>query len=60
MKNSRPYCLVCFDNIFAEYCDTCGESIGVDQGKGGSVDLRILYDVLYLFVPDAHFRSNES
>lgn len=33
MRESRPYCLTCFDCMFAEYCDACGETIGVDQGK---------------------------
>ena len=32
MRDSRPYCLHCFDAIFSEYCDACGEPIGVDQG----------------------------
>ena len=34
MREGRPYCLTCFDCMFAEYCDACGETIGVDQGKG--------------------------
>ena len=33
MRDSRPYCLHCFDAIFSEYCDACGEPIGVDQGN---------------------------
>ena len=33
MREGRPYCLTCFDCMFAEYCDACGEIIGVDQGK---------------------------
>lgn len=33
MKNTKPYCLVCFDSMFAEYCDSCGDTIGVDQGQ---------------------------
>jgi len=33
MREGRPYCLACFDCMFAEYCDTCGEVIGVDQGQ---------------------------
>lgn len=33
MKEGRPYCCVCFERMFAEYCDTCGEHIGVDQGQ---------------------------
>ena len=33
MREGKPYCLGCFDNMFAEYCDFCGETIGVDQGQ---------------------------
>ncbi|XP_044746103.1 protein espinas-like isoform X2 [Coccinella septempunctata] len=33
MREGRPYCLHCFDAMFAEYCDSCGEPIGVDQGQ---------------------------
>lgn len=33
MREGRPYCLHCFDASFAEYCDSCGEPIGVDQGQ---------------------------
>lgn len=33
MRDSRPYCLHCFDAMFAEYCDSCGDPIGVDQGQ---------------------------
>ncbi|CAG0908780.1 unnamed protein product, partial [Darwinula stevensoni] len=33
MKEGRPYCLQCFDALFAEFCDSCGETIGVDQGQ---------------------------
>lgn len=28
MRDGRPYCLHCFDAMFAEYCDSCGEPIG--------------------------------
>ena len=28
MREGRPYCLGCFDCMFAEYCDACGETIG--------------------------------
>lgn len=33
MREGKPYCLHCFDAMFAEYCDYCGEPIGVDQGQ---------------------------
>lgn len=33
MRDGRPFCLHCFDAMFAEYCDSCGEPIGVDQGQ---------------------------
>lgn len=33
MSEGKPFCLNCFDSMFSEYCDFCGESIGVDQGQ---------------------------
>ena len=33
MREGRPYCCACFETMYAEYCETCGESIGVDQGQ---------------------------
>ncbi|XP_046809752.1 protein espinas isoform X1 [Lucilia cuprina] len=33
MREGKPYCLSCFDTMFAEYCDYCGDAIGVDQGQ---------------------------
>lgn len=33
MRDGKPYCLGCFDAMFAEYCDYCGDPIGVDQGQ---------------------------
>ncbi|XP_030633607.1 prickle-like protein 2b [Chanos chanos] len=33
MKEGRPYCCHCFESLYAEYCDSCGEHIGIDQGQ---------------------------
>ncbi|XP_029105244.1 prickle-like protein 2 [Scleropages formosus] len=33
MKDGRPYCCACYESLYAEYCDACGEHIGVDQGQ---------------------------
>lgn len=33
MRESRPYCCSCYESMYAEYCDTCGENIGIDQGQ---------------------------
>ncbi|XP_039628965.1 prickle-like protein 2b isoform X1 [Polypterus senegalus] len=33
MKEGRPYCCNCFESLYAEYCDACGEHIGIDQGQ---------------------------
>ncbi|KPP68215.1 hypothetical protein Z043_113126, partial [Scleropages formosus] len=33
MRESRPYCCTCYESLYTEYCDTCGENIGVDQGQ---------------------------
>lgn len=28
MRDSRPYCCGCFESLYAEYCEACGENIG--------------------------------
>ncbi|KAJ8257287.1 hypothetical protein GJAV_G00183980 [Gymnothorax javanicus] len=33
MKDDRPYCCTCFQSLFAEYCDSCGQQIGIEQGQ---------------------------
>lgn len=33
MRDGKSYCLNCFDAMFAEYCVSCAEPIGVDQGQ---------------------------
>ncbi|CAG03928.1 unnamed protein product, partial [Tetraodon nigroviridis] len=33
MRESRPYCCSCYESLYVEYCDTCGEHIGIDQGQ---------------------------
>jgi len=33
MKDDKPYCCQCFERCFAEFCDTCCQQIGVDQGQ---------------------------
>ena len=45
MREGRPYCLNCFDCMFAEYCDACGETIGVDQGNDNFV--QFAYHFIY-------------
>uniref|UniRef100_A0A452HK61 Uncharacterized protein n=1 Tax=Gopherus agassizii TaxID=38772 RepID=A0A452HK61_9SAUR len=33
MRQSRPYCCRCYQALYAEYCDACGEPIGINQGQ---------------------------
>ncbi|XP_026567308.1 prickle planar cell polarity protein 3 isoform X2 [Pseudonaja textilis] len=33
MRQRRPYCCRCYESLYAEYCDACGEHIGIDQGQ---------------------------
>uniref|UniRef100_A0A673UMS7 Prickle planar cell polarity protein 1 n=1 Tax=Suricata suricatta TaxID=37032 RepID=A0A673UMS7_SURSU len=33
MKDGRPFCCGCFESLYAEYCETCGEHIGVDHAQ---------------------------
>lgn len=33
MKDGRPFCCGCFESLYAEYCETCGEHIGESAAK---------------------------
>uniref|UniRef100_A0A3Q2XQV1 Prickle planar cell polarity protein 3 n=1 Tax=Hippocampus comes TaxID=109280 RepID=A0A3Q2XQV1_HIPCM len=33
MRECRPYCCSCYESLYAEYCDTCGEQIGIGQSQ---------------------------
>ncbi len=33
MRDGWPYCCGCFENKFAEFCETCHNQIGVDEGQ---------------------------
>uniref|UniRef100_F7CAA2 Prickle planar cell polarity protein 1 n=1 Tax=Monodelphis domestica TaxID=13616 RepID=F7CAA2_MONDO len=33
MKDGHPFCCGCFESLYAEYCETCGEHIGVDHAQ---------------------------
>ncbi|ELU12102.1 hypothetical protein CAPTEDRAFT_175790, partial [Capitella teleta] len=48
MREGRPYCCTCFEGMYAEYCDSCGEHIGVDQGQ-------MTHDVLHWHASDTCF-----
>ncbi|XP_051546226.1 prickle-like protein 1a [Myxocyprinus asiaticus] len=48
MKDSQPYCCGCFESLYAEYCEACGEHIGVDHAQ-------MMYDGLHWHATDACF-----
>ncbi|KAM3910787.1 prickle planar cell polarity protein 3 [Leptodactylus fuscus] len=33
MKDKRALCPPCYERLYAQYCDSCGEIIGVDEGQ---------------------------
>uniref|UniRef100_W5LB53 Prickle homolog 1b n=2 Tax=Astyanax mexicanus TaxID=7994 RepID=W5LB53_ASTMX len=33
MKDGRAFCCGCFESLYAEYCEACGENIGVDHAQ---------------------------
>ncbi|XP_039196627.1 prickle-like protein 1 isoform X3 [Crotalus tigris] len=33
MKDGHPLCCGCFESLYAEYCETCGEHIGLDHAQ---------------------------
>lgn len=42
MGESRPYCCSCYESLYAEYCDTCGEHIGAAPKSAPSVTSQII------------------
>ena len=41
MREGKPFCVGCFDHLHAEFCDTCGLVIGVDDGKFFFYDTKV-------------------
>ena len=33
MREHQPYCCTCFEHMYADYCESCGDHIGVDAGQ---------------------------
>lgn len=33
MRDGRPYCCACFEGLYSEHCEACGDRIGVDEGQ---------------------------
>ncbi|XP_013876278.1 prickle-like protein 1a [Austrofundulus limnaeus] len=48
MKDGRPYCCGCFESLYAEYCEACGENISVDHAQ-------MTYDGLHWHATDSCF-----
>ena len=47
MKKGKPFCVKCFDGVFAEYCSSCGKMIGVDDGKNKNLNHFCLLVLVY-------------
>ena len=33
VRDTQPYCCVCYEKLYAEWCESCGGHISVDQGQ---------------------------
>lgn len=57
MKDGRPYCCGCFESLYAEYCEACGENIGnyylCDATK--SFAFPVCSDCQFIWMPNAAF-----
>ena len=36
LRDDHPYCIKCYENVFANNCDECGKIIGIDSKVGFS------------------------
>lgn len=57
MKDGRPFCCGCFESLYAEYCETCGEHIGkfttlffaVHYFFTGGLSLPLINHIIFFF-----------
>lgn len=52
MKDGRPYCCGCFESLYAEYCEACGDHIGVDHAQ-------MTYDGLHWHATESCFSCTQ-
>lgn len=54
MKDGRPYCCGCFESLYAEYCEACGEHIG----KSSQFVLCCAFFTKFIFMNDWLYRNS--
>ena len=46
LRDDHPYCIKCYENVFANNCDECGKVIGIDSKVKSFSDLKIYQDLI--------------
>lgn len=65
MKDGRPFCCGCFESLYAEYCETCGEHIGASVAQPAlplthhSVSDYPVFFSFFLFLMEVQFMYSE-
>ena len=48
LRDDHPFCIRCYENVFANNCDDCGKVIGIDSKVSLIIVLlRVKYDDIY-------------
>ena len=47
LRDDHPYCIKCYENVFANNCDECGKLIGIDS-KVSMISKLHLYCINYI------------
>jgi hypothetical protein len=47
LRDDHPYCIKCYENVFANNCDECGKIIGIDSKVGDLNTFSVVNMVIY-------------
>lgn len=46
LRDDHPYCIKCYESVFANVCEECNKIIGIDSKVNIKIDLIFLLDIL--------------
>jgi LIM domain len=44
LRDDHPYCIKCYESVFANQCEECNKTIGIDSKVGGPNTMLILFN----------------
>ena len=58
LRDDHPYCIKCYENVFANNCDECGKIIGIDSKVDYAIKIAaITYTFTYTLIQKSSIKS---